>query len=31
VDTIADLERLADRLGEHTAAALEALRAGSPQ
>src|SRR6476469_6515322 len=31
VDTIADLERLVDRLGEHTAAALEALRAGSPR
>jgi len=31
VDTIADLERVADRLGEHTAAALEALRAGSPR
>src|SRR6478735_907759 len=29
VDTLADLERLVDRLGEHTAAALEALRAGS--
>jgi len=31
VDTLADLERLVDRLGEHTAAALEALRAGSPR
>ena len=29
VDTIADLERLAGRLGAHTAAALEALHAGS--
>src|SRR5204862_3728109 len=29
VDTLADLERLEGRLGEHTAAALEALRAGS--
>src|SRR6476646_5512074 len=31
VDTLADLERLVDRLGEHTAAALEALRTGSPR
>ena len=31
VDTLADLERLDGRLGEHTAAALEALRAGSPR
>ena len=31
VDTFADLERLDGRLGEHTAAALEALRAGSPR
>jgi 2-phospho-L-lactate guanylyltransferase (CobY/MobA/RfbA family) len=31
VDTLADLERLVDRLGEHTAAALEALHAGSPR
>src|SRR6188472_598513 len=28
VDTLADLERLEGRLGEHTAAALESLRAG---
>jgi len=28
VDTLADLERLEQRLGPHTAAALEALRAG---
>jgi 2-phospho-L-lactate guanylyltransferase (CobY/MobA/RfbA family) len=31
VDTLADLERLEDRLGTHTAAALEALRAGQPR
>jgi 2-phospho-L-lactate/phosphoenolpyruvate guanylyltransferase len=31
VDTLADLERLEGRLGEHTAAALESLRAGSPR
>jgi len=31
VDTLADLERLVDRLGEHTTAALEALRTGSPR
>src|SRR6478736_5576521 len=31
VDTLADLERLVDRLGEHTVAALEALRTGSPR
>jgi 2-phospho-L-lactate guanylyltransferase (CobY/MobA/RfbA family) len=29
VDTLADLERLEGRLGEHTAAALESLRAAS--
>jgi 2-phospho-L-lactate guanylyltransferase len=31
VDTLADLERLEGRLGERTAAALEALRAGAPR
>ena len=31
VDTIADLERLEGRLGNRTAAALEALRAGLPR
>jgi 2-phospho-L-lactate guanylyltransferase (CobY/MobA/RfbA family) len=31
VDTLADLEQLVGRLGEHTAVALEALRAGSPR
>ena len=31
VDTLADLERLVDRLGAHTAAALEALRTGTPR
>ena len=31
VDTLADLERLEGRLGPHTAAALDALRAGLPR
>jgi 2-phospho-L-lactate guanylyltransferase (CobY/MobA/RfbA family) len=31
VDTLADLDRLEDRLGPHTAAALQALRTGLSQ
>jgi len=31
VDTLADLERLEDRIGAHTTAALEALRTGQPR
>jgi 2-phospho-L-lactate guanylyltransferase len=31
VDTLADLERVEGRLGEHTAGALGSLRAGSPR
>jgi len=31
VDTLADLDRLEDRIGAHTTAALEGLRAGQPR